>query len=83
MVRADDRLGSFKPNVPMVARPPILMMPNREKGRDRVVMFGVTLRITISRDGSDEADMIISGFLALVVAWRAELLSVGFNVCIF
>lgn len=36
----------------MVPRPPTLIRPNRLKGAEHVVMFGVTFRITITLDGS-------------------------------
>ncbi len=39
--------------VPMVPRPPTFMRPNRQNGLDNVVMFGVTLRITITSAGLD------------------------------
>lgn len=38
-------------HVPSVARPPIRRIPILQNGRDRVVMFGVILRITITSDG--------------------------------
>lgn len=37
--------------VPIVPRPPILKRPKRLKGAEQVVMFGVTLRMTITSDG--------------------------------
>lgn len=36
----------------MVPRPPTLIRPNRLNGEEQVVIFGVTLRITITLDGS-------------------------------
>lgn len=40
-------------DIPIVPRPPTLKWPNREKGAEQVVMFGVTLRIIITLDGSE------------------------------
>ena len=37
----------------MVPRPPILRRPKRANGAEQVVMLGVTLRITITEDGSE------------------------------
>ena len=34
-------------------RPPIFRRPKRANGAEQVVMLGVTLRITITEDGSD------------------------------
>ena len=33
--------------------PPTLNRPNRSNGAEQVMMFGVTLRITITEDGSE------------------------------
>ena len=35
-------------------------MPKRANGRDKVVMFGVTCRITMTLDGSEGANMAFS-----------------------
>lgn len=40
-------------NIPRVALPPTLTTPNLAKGREKVVMFGVMSRITITDDGSE------------------------------
>ena len=37
----------------IVPRPPTLSMPKRRKGVERVVIVGVTSRITITLDGSE------------------------------
>lgn len=37
--------------VPIVPRPPILILPKRLNGTLHVTMFGVTLRMTITSDG--------------------------------
>lgn len=39
-------------SVPMVPRAPTLKRPKRAKGEEQVVMFGVTLRMTITEDES-------------------------------
>lgn len=39
-------------NIPIVPLPPNLTSPNRENGTLRVVISGVTLRMTITCDGS-------------------------------
>jgi len=36
---------------PIVPRPPTRSWPKRRNGRDRVTMFGVTLRMTITSEG--------------------------------
>jgi hypothetical protein len=37
--------------LPIVARPPIFIRPNRRKGTERVVTFGAMSRITITSSG--------------------------------
>ena len=37
----------------MVPRPPTRRRPNRANGAEQVVILGVTLRITITEDGSE------------------------------
>jgi len=40
-------------SLPIVPRPPTLKWPKRLKGAEQVTMLGVTLRMTITSDGSD------------------------------
>lgn len=42
-----------KRDIPIVARPPNLIMPNRKKGTESVVIFGVKSRITMTFSGSE------------------------------
>lgn len=42
-----------KRDIPIVALPPNLIMPNRKKGTESVVIFGVTSRITMTFSGSE------------------------------
>jgi hypothetical protein len=49
-------------NIPRVPRPPILMVPKREKGTLKVAMLGVTLRVTMTSAGFQgmSLDVILS-----------------------
>ena len=47
--------------IPTVPRPPILILPNREKGTEKVATLGVTLRMTMRSaglEGMSPADML-------------------------
>ena len=48
-----DLAGLLYHIIPIVPRPPTLKCPNRLKGAEQVVTLGLTLRITITEDGSD------------------------------
>ncbi len=49
IVKGDERREEWTDMyIPMVARPPTFATPNRANGKETVVMFGVTARMTIS-----------------------------------
>lgn len=62
-----------KREIPIVALPPNLIMPNRKKGTESVVTFGVTSRITMTFSGSEGtslSDMMkicLYGFVDIVM----------------
>ena len=53
-------------NVPIVPLPPTLNCPNRANGAEQVVMFGETLRMIITLDGSEGTsfDVIVYSVVA-------------------
>lgn len=52
-------------------RPPTLKRPKRANGAEQVVILGVTLRITITEDGSEGMSFVddIVGFCARGERW--------------
>lgn len=64
-----------------VPRPPILTLPKREKGVLKVVISGVTLRMTMTFSGSDgmsllaeEAMLIVESSVVVAVLIRESAL---------
>lgn len=67
-MRGRERIGRGRERggeLPIVARPPIFILPNRRKGTESVVTFGAMSRITITSSGFE--GMSLEVMLTLVV----------------
>jgi hypothetical protein len=61
---------------PIVPRPPMRIRPKRRKGTESVVIFGVTLRITITSEGfaGTSLDVIVwMDYADVVILYKESL----------
>ena len=65
--------------VPIVPRPPTLTLPKRANGEEQVVMLGVTLRITMTAEGSAGVSLELMVNPELFVRLKLECNNSGFG----
>lgn len=70
----------MRKNLPNVPRPPILILPNLANGTEKVTMFGVMLRMTITSSGlegtsCEDIETFLAGTVVVMVLDFGELTS--------